>query len=173
MYSLLSAPLNILYYQAFAELLELHKYRIFLWVLKRKWLLAPAKQIILTTMIPYKQLSVINIFTDCQNQFKNDNPTILLSTQKRISLDLECIQNFYMLSMVLLKFLIHLKSPNLNRIFSKIYNLFSKNLLTLLSLSVRLLIHLKLIWLSFTLFLSSLFYPHRNISRYPINTKPS
>jgi hypothetical protein len=38
-------------------------------------------------MIPYKQLSLANIFTDCQNKFENDKPAFLSLLETHIDID--------------------------------------------------------------------------------------
>lgn len=38
-------------------------------------------------MIPYKQLSVADIFTDCQDKFENDKPAFLSLLEEHIDLD--------------------------------------------------------------------------------------
>ena len=38
-------------------------------------------------MIPYKQLSLADIFTDCQNKFDNDNYAFLSILEETINLD--------------------------------------------------------------------------------------
>ena len=38
-------------------------------------------------MIPYKQLSLADIFQDCQNKFDNDKPAFLSLLEKHIDLD--------------------------------------------------------------------------------------
>ena len=38
-------------------------------------------------MIPYKQLSLANIFQDCQNKFNNDKPAFLSLLEQHIDLD--------------------------------------------------------------------------------------
>ena len=38
-------------------------------------------------MIPYKQLSLADIFQDCLNKFDNDNPAFLSLLEKHIDLD--------------------------------------------------------------------------------------
>ncbi len=38
-------------------------------------------------MIPYKQLSLNDIFTDCQDKFENDKPAFLSLLEEHIDLD--------------------------------------------------------------------------------------
>ena len=38
-------------------------------------------------MIPYKQLSLANIFTDCQEKFENDKPAFLSLLETHIDID--------------------------------------------------------------------------------------
>ena len=38
-------------------------------------------------MIPYKQLSLADIFQDCQNKFENDKPAFLSLLEQHIDLD--------------------------------------------------------------------------------------
>lgn len=38
-------------------------------------------------MIPYKQLSLADIFHDCQNKFENDKPTLLSPLEQYIDID--------------------------------------------------------------------------------------
>ena len=43
------------------------------------------KGVILTSMIPYKQLSLADIFTDCQEKFENDTPFLVMQHLIRAS----------------------------------------------------------------------------------------
>ena len=45
------------------------------------------KGVILIPMIPYKQLSVADIFQDCQDKFDNDKPAFLSLLENHINLD--------------------------------------------------------------------------------------
>ena len=45
------------------------------------------KGVILIPMIPYKQLSVADIFQDCQDKFDNDKPAFLSLLENHIDLD--------------------------------------------------------------------------------------
>ena len=47
----------------------------------------PKKGVILIPMIPYKQLSLADIFQDCQNKFENDKPAFLSLLEQHIDLD--------------------------------------------------------------------------------------
>ena len=47
----------------------------------------PKKGVILILMIPYKQLSVADIFHDCQDKFDNDKPAFLSLLESHIDLD--------------------------------------------------------------------------------------
>ncbi len=38
-------------------------------------------------MIPYKQLSLTDIFSDCQNKFENDKPAFLSLLETHINID--------------------------------------------------------------------------------------
>lgn len=38
-------------------------------------------------MMPYKQLSLADIFSDCQNKFENDKPTFLSLLENHIDID--------------------------------------------------------------------------------------
>ena len=38
-------------------------------------------------MIPYKQLSLADIFSDCQNKFENDKPVFLSLLENHIDID--------------------------------------------------------------------------------------
>lgn len=38
-------------------------------------------------MIPYKQLSLVDIFSDCQEKFENDKPAFLSLLEQHIDLD--------------------------------------------------------------------------------------
>jgi hypothetical protein len=46
-------------------------------------------------MIPYKQLSLNDIFQDCQNKFENDKPTFLSLLEQHINLDKIIPVTFY------------------------------------------------------------------------------
>lgn len=45
------------------------------------------KRVILILMIPYKQLSLANIFQDYQNKFGNGNPAFLSLLENHIDID--------------------------------------------------------------------------------------
>ena len=55
----------------------------------------PKKGVILILMIPYKQLSLADIFQDCQNKFDNDKPAFLSLLEKHIDLDEIIPATFY------------------------------------------------------------------------------
>ena len=46
-------------------------------------------------MIPYKQLSVADIFQDCQDKFDNDKPAFLSLLENHIVLDEIILVTFY------------------------------------------------------------------------------
>ena len=46
-------------------------------------------------MLPYKQLSLTDIFTDCQNIFENDKPTFLSLLENNINLNEFIPHSFY------------------------------------------------------------------------------
>lgn len=46
-------------------------------------------------MIPYKQLSLTDIFEDCQNKFNNNKPQLLSLLEKHIVLDEIILAAFY------------------------------------------------------------------------------
>ena len=45
------------------------------------------KGVILTSMIPYKQLSLADIFSDCHEKFENDKPAFLSLLETHIDID--------------------------------------------------------------------------------------
>ena len=45
------------------------------------------KGVILIPMIPYKQLFLADIFTDCQKKFENDKPAFLSLLETHIDID--------------------------------------------------------------------------------------
>jgi len=45
--------------------------------LPRNYLPTPRKGIVLISMIPYKQLSLADIISDCQDKFEHDKPAFL------------------------------------------------------------------------------------------------
>lgn len=55
--------------------------------MSRNYKPTPKKGVILISMIPYKQLSLTDVFKDCQDKFDNDKPAFLSLLEQHIDID--------------------------------------------------------------------------------------
>ena len=68
---------SLFWFKVANEHREFHNYLYGIIELTKNYKPTSKKGVILIHMIPYKQLSLADIFQDCQNKFNNDKPAFL------------------------------------------------------------------------------------------------